>query len=89
MSMSTTKFHRRIHPRNKHWQTLEQLDKTMLMTPQEFLTHWDVRRVDLAAICDCSATTVFRWFSEGESYKEPTLLQKKRLGFVHKLWSRT
>lgn len=43
----------------------------LAMTPREFEAKWDVTRVQMAALCNCSLGSVKRWFKSGRNYTAP------------------
>ena len=43
----------------------------LAMTPREFEAKWDVTRVQMAALCNCSLGSVKRWFKSGRDYTAP------------------
>ena len=78
-----------MHPRypgRRHWSAVDQLKVDLpQMTPEEFVSYWDVTYSELAVICFCSEITVKRWFA-GSRY--PTIFHKFWLASTHEIWSR-
>ena len=72
-------------PQRRHWQLLNQIDDRLL-DPYQFLSFWEITHSDFARICGCSVSTVDHWFSDGQRHREPTLVHKTRLEFVHNRW---
>ena len=54
------------------------------MTLEQFLAHWQVSRLSLAIISECSMDTVNHWFSEGLSHREPNQHHRRRLAEAHR-----
>jgi hypothetical protein len=71
-------------PSAHHWQMLRKLDEESL-SPNDFLNYWRLNNSELARILGCDRKTVRSWLARKT---EPNLEQKRRLGLVHKLWSR-
>ena len=44
------------------------------MTPRECEAKWDVTRVQMAALCNCSSGSVKRWFKSGSGYIAPVVI---------------
>jgi len=80
-----------MHPRypgRRHWSAVKQSQvKLPQMTPEEFLTYWDVTVTygQMAMICLCSERTVKRWFAV--SGNSPTIFHKFLLAVTHDVWS--
>lgn len=78
-----------MHPRypgRRHWFAVEQSQvKIPQMTPEEFLTYWDVTYGQMAMICLCSERTVKRWFVGS---RNPSVFHKFWLAQTHQIWSR-
>jgi hypothetical protein len=70
----------------EHWREYLQRQQNGAdeMTLEQFLSHWQVSRQDLAIVCECSIDTVNHWFSEGSSHREPNRHHKRRLGLAHR-----
>ena len=58
------------------------------MELSDFLSWWDVSNQQLADICECSISTVERWFLNPDSpnHREPTEEHKRKLALAHYLW---
>lgn len=54
------------------------------MTLEQFLAQWQVSRLSLAIVCECSIDTVNHWFSEGSSHREPNQHHRRRLADAHR-----
>jgi hypothetical protein len=54
------------------------------MTLEQFLAYWQVSRLSLAIISECSMDTVNHWFSEGSSHREPNQHHRRRLAEAHR-----
>jgi hypothetical protein len=54
------------------------------MTLEQFLAQWQVSRLSLAIVCECSIDTVNHWFSEGSSHREPNQHHRRRLAEAHR-----
>jgi len=54
------------------------------MTLEQFLAHWQVSRLSLAIISECSMDTVNHWFSESSSHREPNQHHRRRLAEAHR-----
>ena len=52
------------------------------MTPQQFYAKWQVSQAAIATLCNRSPSTVQRWFSRGEHYRRPTLMDMRHLALV-------
>jgi hypothetical protein len=52
------------------------------MTPQQFYTKWAVTKVEVASICFRSLSTVDRWFTQGRSYRPPTINDLRHLALM-------
>lgn len=69
-------------PRKEHWEALKCLQQDELLTPQEFLTHWQLTYKELALVTDCTLDQVKKWFYLGHS---PYEIQR-RLFKIDSLW---
>jgi hypothetical protein len=62
-------------PRRLEQRELELIQKLancqLAMTPREFEAKWDVTRLQMAALCNCSVGSVKRWFKLGRDYTAP------------------
>ncbi len=54
------------------------------MSPQEFISYWDINYLQIALICGCSRRTVQRWFSNKYTPENHYLI---RLALVHYIWT--
>jgi len=70
----------------EHWREYLQRQQNGAdeMTLEQFLSHWQVSRLSLAIVCECSIDTVNHWFSEGSSHREPNRHHKRRLAEAHR-----
>jgi len=78
-----------MHPRypgRRHWSAVKQVQiKLPQMTPEEFVTHWNVTYSEMALICFCSEITVKRWFAGS---RQPSVFHKFCLALTHETWFR-
>lgn len=72
------------YPQKKDWQLLREYTEPS-MTPEEFVSYWDVTQEDIAKITCASRATVSRWFCQTSKYR-PRVYHKYRLGVCHQLW---
>lgn len=54
------------------------------MSLEDFLSHWNISREDLAVICECSIDTVAHWFVRGKSRRKPESHHRRRLADAHR-----
>ncbi|MBD1908347.1 MULTISPECIES: helix-turn-helix domain-containing protein [Cyanophyceae] len=52
------------------------------MTPQEFVSKWDVNYEEVSLICNRSISTVSFWFSYGVNQRQPTRNDMRHLALV-------
>ncbi len=52
------------------------------MTPQQFLSKWDLNYDEISLICDRSISTVSFWFSHGRNHRRPTRDDMRHLALV-------
>lgn len=57
-----------------------------MITPDEFMEHWQVSVNELAAILGVSAKTVYQWRVQTESGRPPDKNVLKQLHYVHVIW---
>ena len=74
------------YPKKEQWESLKNLPEDDLMSPEQFLSYWNVSYRELAIITNQSIDTVKNWFSRGIA---PRYEAKRRLAIVHKIWSLT
>jgi DNA-binding transcriptional regulator YiaG len=72
-------------PRKEHWEALNSLQKDTLLTPQEFLSHWQLTYKEVALITGCSLDQVKKWLT---SRTKPPVEAMRRLSLVHDLWTK-
>jgi hypothetical protein len=79
-------------PQRRHWQALKEFRENKPKHPivelEEFLSFWEVSNAELAEICECSVSTVERWFfsKDNPNYRSPTEHHKQLLAEAHYLW---
>lgn len=79
-------------PQRCQWENLREFKRSKPRHPtvelDEFLSFWEVSNSDLAEVCECSISTVERWFLDKNSpnYREPTERHKHMLAEAHYLW---
>lgn len=79
-------------PQRRHWQVLKEFRENQPKHPtvelEEFLSFWEVNNAELALICECSISTVERWFfsKDNPNYRSPTEHHKQLLAQAHYLW---
>jgi hypothetical protein len=56
------------------------------LSPSEFYTKWNVTHALMAQICNCSESTVDRWFQHGKSHQPPSPIYLRRLAEIDFLW---
>ena len=54
----------------------------MQMTPQEFVSKWDVNYEEVSLICNSSISTVGFWFSYSVNQRQPTRNDMRHLALV-------
>ncbi len=54
------------------------------MELEDFMSQWSVTKEELALICECSIGTVYHWFTEGSSRRNPESWHKRRLAECHR-----
>ena len=73
-------------PSTRHWEELSRLSE-VFMSPQEFLSFWDISLKELAQIIGVAPNTVHHWLARNpRSQPQPHHLFK--LALIHKRWSR-
>lgn len=79
-------------PQHRHWENLREFKRSKPRHPvvelEEFLSFWEVSNSDLSEICECSISTVERWFLDksSPSHRAPTERHKQMLAECHYLW---
>jgi hypothetical protein len=79
-------------PKRRHWDKLNDFrakkPKHPIVELEQFLSFWSVNNAELAQICECSISTVERWFfsPENQNYRQPTEKHKQLLAEAHFLW---
>lgn len=71
-------------PRKEHWEALKYLQQDELLTPQEFLTRWQLTYKELASLTGCTIDQVKKWFY---CKRSPYEIQR-RLFKIDSLWKR-
>ena len=75
------------YPSSDQWRLFQRYQENPPpLRPQQFLQYWQVSYLELAQLAGCSRSTVEHWFIQGDSRREPTLTQRRRLAVVHRLW---
>lgn len=72
-------------PSPRHWEELSKFSQSM--TPDEFLSHWDISLKEMAEIIGVSVSTVRHWFCR-DSRSHPQSHHMLKLALVHRRWSR-
>ncbi|AFZ15520.1 hypothetical protein Cri9333_4744 (plasmid) [Crinalium epipsammum PCC 9333] len=76
-------MHRPLPVSEQQWQRIFAfIHSEILMTPQEFISKWDVTQAFMAEICDCDESTVSSWFASGRSYSPPLRHHKLALALA-------
>jgi hypothetical protein len=75
----------------QHWDMLKafrEKNRHPTVELDDFLSFWDVTNQELADICECSLSTVERWFLNPNSPNQRDLSEeyKQRLALAHYLW---
>jgi hypothetical protein len=75
----------------QHWDMLKafrEKNRHPTLELDDFLSFWDVTNQELADICECSLSTVERWFLNPNSPNQRDLSEeyKQRLALAHYLW---
>jgi hypothetical protein len=79
-------------PQRRHWEVLrgfrENKPKHPTVELEQFLSFWEVSNTELSEICECSISTVERWFlnKDSDNYRAPTERHKQLLAEAHYLW---
>jgi hypothetical protein len=79
-------------PQRRHWDKLRDFrvskPKHPIVELEQFLSFWEVSNAELAEICECSLSTVERWFflPDNPNLRNPTEKHKQLLAEAHYLW---
>jgi hypothetical protein len=73
-------------PSPRHWEELSKFSDA-LMTPDEFLSYWDISLKQMAEIIGVAPNTVHHWFCRN-SRSQPQPHHMLKLALVHRHWSR-